>query len=280
LATVIEQVYDDKYAEVLEGHILNELDMSQTGQATTLTIIPNMTSGYHWVNEEELKVAPYRNYSMLKGAGDMYSTTIDLMKWANSFYVHTLLPEKIVKSLFTAPNQKYKKAGDYYGFGWYVDMSGINKYYHGGGTWGYSSYVALYPEEKLSIIILSNVSRLPVTTLGIDIEKIVFNQPFQMPVIQKEIYEDPSNLKQYIGQYKSMTKPVELHIFMVGDALFAKLGENPAFKLSSKGHHQFFGQKLSIDFSFQTDEKDVVGLKAVRMGQVFHFKKDIRSEEQ
>src|SRR5690606_4012420 len=139
-----------------------------TGVANTLKIIPQITSGYHLVNDDSLVVAPYRNYSMLKGAGDMYSNSMDLLKWNNSFFSNTLLREKTKTSIFSKSEKAFKYKGEHYGYGWYIGTRIPIKYYHGGGTWGYSTNTAFYPDEKISIIILSNVSVLPITSIASD----------------------------------------------------------------------------------------------------------------
>ncbi|CAN5478129.1 serine hydrolase domain-containing protein [soil metagenome] len=269
LADILEKVYQDDFQNILENKILKKLEMNETGAADTLKVIPRMTAGYHLVTDDRLVVAPYRNYSMLKGAGDMYSSSTDLLKWSNSFFSGNLLNEKTKALMFTAKNSVEKN----YGYGWFIKNEKPKKYYHGGGTWGYSSYIALYPEEKISIIVLSNVSTLPTESIAADIEKMVFGLPFEMPEKEKEILPDSIDLKIYSGNFISDSGKMKLNIIYTKNNLFAQLVGNPPFEIYPKGDHRFFGKKVELEITFEVKDDVVSGLNVERTGQIFHFKK-------
>ncbi|MEO0340952.1 MAG: hypothetical protein AAF242_17295, partial [Bacteroidota bacterium] len=120
---------------------------------------------------------------------------------------------------------------------------------------------------------LSNVSTLPMTTIATDVEKIVFNQPFQMPAIQHKLQE-LINHELYSGQYISDSKKMVLAIIRSKNRLYAKLGNNPPFEIYPKGQHQFFGKKVELEITFEVQDDTIIGLSADRMGQSFHFKKE------
>ncbi len=272
LSVILENAYKESFENILKNKILNKLQMTETGIVDNLKIIPQMASGYHLVSDDSLIVAPYRNYSMLKGAGDMYSNATDLLKWNNCFFSNTLLSEKTKATMIA---QKDKKSGDSYEYGWYTNSDIPRKQYHGGGTWGYSTYTAKYPDNDISIIILSNVSTLPISDIASDVEKIVFGKPFQIPSIE-ELSKEPVNLEMYTGKFISDSNNMALTIFKVENSLYAKMGKNPAFEIYSKGNHQFFGKKVEIEFTFEINNHLVIGLFAEKMSQKFHFKKDTK----
>ncbi len=275
LSVILENVYQEDFERILQNKILNELQMTETGIVDNLKVIPQLASGYHLVTDDSLVVAPYRNYSMLKGAGDLYSTGIDLLKWNNSFFSNTLLSEKTKAMAFAQKNKTAAKNGDSYGYGWYMNFNHLKKQYHGGGTWGFSTYTARYPESNISIIILSNVSSLPISSIASDVEKIVFGLPFKMPIVE-EISKDSVDLEMYSGKFISETSKMELIIKKVEKSLYAQLGSNPTFEIYSKGNHQFFGKKIEIEITFKVNNDLVTGLSVARMGQQFQFKKDTK----
>ncbi len=275
LSSILENVYKSSFEDILKDKILYQLQMTETGIVDNLKIIPDMASGYHLVSDDSLVVAPYRNYSMLKGAGDMYSTASDLLKWNISFFLNILLSEKDKATLFTQKHETPVSSGDNYIFGWYVNSENLPKHYHGGGTWGYSSYTAAYPENKTSIIILSNVSTLAITDIAADVEKMVFGKPFQLPTIA-EVSKEPINPEMYSGTFISESNKMNLYISTVENSLYAKLGNNPLFEIYPKGNHRFFGKKIEIEFTFEITDDSITGLSAERMGQLFHFKKDMK----
>lgn len=272
LAVILENIYDEDYQTIVENNILKPLNMNETGTANTLGIIPKMTRGYHLVNGDSLVVAPYRNYSMLKGAGDMISTASDLLKWSNSFFANTLLKEE-TKAVMFNPDKTTHANEKRHGYGWYINTEKPKKYYRGGGTWGYSSYLVLYPEDEISIIILSNISFLPTESIAADVQKIVYGLPFTMPVVEKAIAETAVNLALYAGTFLSDLNNMNLRIIQNETGLFAKLGGNPAFQIYPKGNHHFFGKKIDIQFSFEIKGEIVQGLTAEGMGRTFHFTK-------
>lgn len=265
LATILEKVYQVDFQHLLKTKILNLLEMSHSGSANSLKIVPEMTSGYHLVSDDSLVMAPYRNFSMLKGAGDMYSTATDLLNWSNSFFNLDLLSQEGIQTIFSGIN---------YSYGWYLGEGSPKKYFHGGGTWGYSSHLAIYPEEEISIIILSNVSTLPISEIAEDVEKIVFGFPFEMPEFQAEISTENIDLGKYTGRFVSASGNMQLNIVSQGGKLFAQLAGRPPFEIYSKGNHQFFGKKVEIDFTFVLENEIVTSIKASRMGQEFSFKKE------
>lgn len=117
----------------------------------------------------------------MKGSSDLYASAEDLAKWNSSFSTNSIWSDSLQKMLFTI----YTKKTPYYGYGWFIRPDKRLVYYHGGGTFGCSAFSAWYPHEQVSIIILSNVSVLPVNELWNDIEKIIFKEPFELPAINR-----------------------------------------------------------------------------------------------
>lgn len=273
LASILENIYKSDFEDILQNKILSKLQMVETGVVDGLKILPQMTSGYHLISDDSLVIAPYRNYSMLKGAGDMYSTSTDLLKWNNSFGSDKLLTLKTKNIIFENSEHSIQKNEDAYGYGWYLNFDAPKKYYHGGGTWGYSTFTSMYPDSQISIIILSNVSTLPISNIALDVEKIVFGKPFQMPTIE-EVSGKPENIEMYSGKFIANGNQMVLSIIKVENSLYAKLGENPPFEIYPKDNHQFFGKKVEIEFTFELNESNLVtGLLAEGMGKSFQFRK-------
>tara|TARA_R110002049_G_scaffold242376_1_gene416234 strand:+ start:139 stop:780 length:642 start_codon:yes stop_codon:yes gene_type:complete len=189
------------------------------GEYNDLSIIPKMTSGYHILPNDSLIVAPYRSLSTLKGAGSLYSNAYDLLKWNRSLISATIWGAKLKLALFTPTTNHVMPHNDnsLYGMGCYIHKRKGDRpkaYQVAGGIFGYSSISVIYPEDNLTLIILSNISFLPVNNLWSDVEKIIFNKPFQLPKL-KQLTNSLSieNLKNFVGIYKANNN-MKLNVFV------------------------------------------------------------------
>jgi len=267
LACILETVYKCPYATILKEKILQPLQMKHSGVNSTGKMIPGMVSAYHLLNDS-LIGAPYRDLSLMKGSGDLYSSAEDLTKWNNSFSTNGIWSDSLQKLLFTIHSQKTP----YYGYGWFIRPGKRFAYYHGGGTFGCSALSAWYPQEQVSIVILSNVSILPINELWNDIEKIVFKEPFELPAVNRAIQMSSSELQAFAGGY--MQDKQELNILLVNDQLYAKLGTNPPFEIYPENRFKFYGKKVNVRLSFKPDgEGNITGLEAEVRGQKYQFNK-------
>jgi CubicO group peptidase (beta-lactamase class C family) len=227
-----------------------------------------MATPYHVLNDSLIE-APYRDFSLMQGSGDIYATAEDLVKWNNSFSSHDLWSDSLKKLLFTGHSLKTPL----YGYGWFIRPGKRLAYYHGGGTFGCSALSAWYPQQQLSVVILSNVSALPVNELWSDIEKIIFREPFELPVLSQGINMSSTALQAVTGRY--MHDQHQLNILLVKDQLYAKLDGNPPFEIYPEGGLKFFGKKVNVHFTFKPDaEGNILCVEAAVRGQVYHFNKN------
>ena len=79
----------------------------------------------------------------------------DLLRWDQALYAEKLLPRKTLEEMFTPV------AGPY-GYGWFVTRQfGRRLLWHGGGTPGFAADLLRFPEERVTVIILSNLESAP-----------------------------------------------------------------------------------------------------------------------
>ena len=147
-------------------------------------------------------------------------------------------------------------------------------YQTAGGTFGFSSISVIYPEEKMTLILLGNVSFLPVDEIWGDLEKIVFDRPFKLPEIVKGSLLSKLEFGKYPGTYLA-ENGMELKVAVFEDGLFAKLGNNPPLKIVHKKDNLFKAVKIDVSFEFTLSENgtDVNGVITNGRGQVHNFKK-------
>jgi CubicO group peptidase (beta-lactamase class C family) len=276
LAAILEKLYNKSFADILKEKITQPLKMDNTGIYNVRKIIPGISSSYHLLGDS-LIVAPFRDFSLMKGSGDMYATAGDMNKWLNSFS-GDIWGVGTVKQSFTSHSGKAMHSNDdTYGYGWFIRPASQQlktACYHGGGTYGCSAIAVWYPDEKLSIVVLSNVSAQPVNEIWADIEKIIFNEPFELPQLKETIKLTPDQLQKYQGLYISEPAGMELQLIASNQQLFAKMGGSPAFEIFPESALSFYGKKMNIKFVFKTNQQGIItSLQADGRGQVITFNK-------
>lgn len=165
--------------------------------------------------------------------------------------------------------------GDRYAHGFYYRKGQDNRkaaWYHGGGTFGCSALAVWYPEEQLSIVLLSNVSVMPVNQLWADPEKILNGITPDLPESFSHEQLPDSALMRFAGTYAALG--TELSITVHERQLYAKLAGNPAFELKPMGATVFFGPKVGVRITFQIGPIGaVVGLVAEHEGKPLTFER-------
>ena len=80
LTQIIEQVSEQSYADYLQTQLLAPLGLEDTGYEHPLAVIDSLASGYQFTGEG-YQQAEYVNMAVPAGAGGLYSTLDDLIRW-------------------------------------------------------------------------------------------------------------------------------------------------------------------------------------------------------
>lgn len=157
LAGIIEKASGQLYAERIQQKIFSPLQMQSSGFSSQ----PLNSKGY-WLNEIE----PAYPVVNLVGAGGIWSTTGDLLKWDEAMYTDKILSKEKIGDSFQ-PRSDYTDWDAGYGYGWMIDRLLFNQskkhtiVYHPGTDFGYYSMFVKQPDEQHLIIMLSNHGDFP-----------------------------------------------------------------------------------------------------------------------
>ena len=159
LGFVIQAVSGKPYAEYLQERIFKPLSMSATRLISERDIIPNRSSGYE-LDEGKIKnqqwVSPTFNST---ADGALYFNVLDLAKWDEALYTTRLLAQSSLDRMWTVyrlDDGKPNWAG--YGFGWFSDRQNGHRVLSHGGAWqGFTCQISRYPEDSLSVAVLTNL---------------------------------------------------------------------------------------------------------------------------
>jgi CubicO group peptidase (beta-lactamase class C family) len=273
LASILENLYGKSYGALVKEKINDPLKLSHVGQLDHSTVVSGLVAGYVQ-GSDGLVMAPYRSYSLMKGSGDLYASAQDLIAFLDSFTT-PLWPASLSKEMFSPHTVEAVERGDRYGYGWFIreKTDRPKAFYHGGGSYGVSTLMARYPEEKLSIVILSNVSVMPVNQIWSDIEDMVLGKPFELPIVRTSMQISAATLAALVGNYIASNQ-MELTIFAEAGKLYAKMAGRPPFEIFQQQLGKFYGKKVAIDLIFSIDNSGkATGINVTGMGQQFDFKR-------
>ena len=155
LGMLIEKVGGKPYGEFMAERVFKPLNMAHTRANDLRAIIPNRAQGYEW-NGKELRNGEYVSPSQPFAAGMLVSNVSDLVKWDAALTKHTLLDEPSLQRMWT-PTRLSKGEETGYGFGWQTTkVNGHRLVSHGGGIPGFSTELSRFPDDKLTVIVLTN----------------------------------------------------------------------------------------------------------------------------
>ncbi|MFA9556744.1 serine hydrolase domain-containing protein [Evansella sp. AB-rgal1] len=176
LAMIIEQQSGMSLAEYIQANILDPAGMEHTyfEQSPEVTAL-----GY----ENMGNISDLIDISIAYGAGNMLSTTGDLYLFDKAINEGQLLNQEQVEKM----QNGYVNAAPFgivkYGYGWNVSDSWYSynrkSVAHAGGFPGFKNFFLRFPEENLTIVVLSNnQGKWSPSSLALELASIIFEERF------------------------------------------------------------------------------------------------------
>ncbi len=165
ISAVIEGASGDDYLHFMRMRVLEPLHLAHTRPDVLDTLVPHRTRSYGryrgtWLNE------PAVDNSYKWAGGGFLSTAEDLVTYGSALLQPGFLKAETLRLLFTSQRLTDGSASGY-GIGWFVatDSAGHPVYSHGGGSVGGTSFLAIYPDSKLVVAIVTNMTDAPLRRL-------------------------------------------------------------------------------------------------------------------
>jgi CubicO group peptidase (beta-lactamase class C family) len=257
LGMIIEKVSGKSYAEFLDENIFKPLKMDNTGYDSTSRIIPNRAEGYGQ-NAGKLINASFIDMSVPFAAGALESTVGDLYIWDQALYSDRLLTEKSKSQMFTPSKGTYA-------YGWNVDaVFNHKRISHGGGIPGFATFIERFPDDHVTIIVLSNFDFANSGKIGRDLAALVFGQQLETPREPLAVKLDPKILDSYVGEYQ-VTADHTLVVTRDGDHLRGQFA-GQALELIPESDTQFFTKLGDLKLTFVKDASGRIAKVIMRQG--------------
>jgi Domain of unknown function (DUF3471) len=140
------------------------------------------------------------------------------------------------------------------GYGWGIGQQFNRKRIsHGGGIEGFTTFISRYPDEKVTVIILSNHQWVNTGKIATDMGAIVFGEKYEIPRERLAIKVDPKLFDAYVGQYEVDSNFI-LTISREGDRLMAAPTSRPQAELFPESETKYFFKVIDAQITFVKDE--------------------------
>jgi CubicO group peptidase (beta-lactamase class C family) len=151
LGYVIEKITGASYEQFVRDNIFTPLGMKDSGYDSNSAIIERRAAGYSPSPSGPIN-AGYIHMSIPHAAGALYSTTEDLLRWERALFGGKVVSAASLKKMTTPFKNNYA-------LGVVVQTAdGRTVVNHGGGIDGFNTFLAYYPADKLTVVVLSNIN--------------------------------------------------------------------------------------------------------------------------
>ena len=206
LGRILERLLNMSYAEVIQQLIFDPLGMMHSYYLSPEPILPSRASGYTHT-EHGYQHARFLTAAVTYAAGGLGSTLEDLLLWDAALREERLL-NRITQDRMYTPVQLVDGTKENYGLGW-----GIGQYRqrhflcHAGGIPGFSAFFGCFPEESVTIIILSNREGFDASGLARQMSHLVLDLPSP---VRTPVPYSPEMKRNVIGTYSGVYGTVEV----------------------------------------------------------------------
>ncbi len=232
LGYLIEKISGQKYEDFIQENLFKPLGMTNTGYDWRATILPQRASGYS-MGEHGLVNADYIDMSIPYSAGSLYSTTHDLLKWEQGLFGGKVLSAASLKKMTTPYKHNY-------GCGVAITTkNGHTRIAHTGGIDGFSTDMAYYPDEKITVIALSNLLSGDVVTVATKLEAVEHRENVVLPNERQVVSVPATVLAGYAGTYQ-LQPGYNLTVTLDGGKLMVAQPRQPTSQLFASSPTKFY----------------------------------------
>lgn len=197
LSIIIEKVSGITFEEYMSENIFEPLGMNQTTLFDNQMVLKNKSYGYRHKNNELVTADDYC-YNC-RGAGGLYSTVDDLNIWTEQLAAGKVIRAETRAKMLTP----YSENG--YGYGIHIyKLFNHTIYEHSGSANGFKTHLLRLPDDKITIVYLSNYGDIPLLAVNKDIVAIALGEKYTIPgtVSRKLAKIDSLVCKEYEGEYQ------------------------------------------------------------------------------
>jgi CubicO group peptidase (beta-lactamase class C family) len=267
LGYIIGKVSGKPYDVYLQETFFKPLGMVNTGVHYAGIKLDHEAKGYSKTNTGYAESLDW-DMSWAGGAGALYSTLDDLLKWNTALYGGKILKEESMKAALTPA--KLKDGSDpamQYGYGlMFTKVRGLDVIGHSGGLHGFITQLVYYPKENISVVMYSNTDQPDVNFDPNKIAEAFIWDKMDKQVSLVQSTEKPKDLARLTGRYEIPAAAAVLSVTSENDRLFARLGGQQVFEIFPMSDTVFFWKVVEAQLHFIKDGTGAINKIALHQG--------------
>jgi hypothetical protein len=140
-----------------------------------------------------------------------------------------------------------------YAYGWNVGKRGNRRSIsHGGGIYGFATQLARYPDDHVTVVVLSNVEGASAGAVSNNLSAIVFGDPVTLPKQRTAITLPSQTFEKYVGDYQLLTGVV-LTVTTEGGKIYMRITGRENIEMFPESEKDFFLKVVDAQLKFETD---------------------------
>ena len=250
LTAIVEKASGKSYAEFVAETLFQPLGMADSGYDSHAAVLPRRASGYA-PTARGIVNADYIDMSIPQGAGALYSTTRDLLKWEQGLFGGRLLTPASLALLTTPVRNQYA-------FGLAVTQAGGNTTIaHSGGIEGFNTHMAWDPDRRMTVIVLGNLNGPGSDQVAGSLMALARGETVTLASERQAVAVAPEVLRSYEGVYE-LAPTFAITISVVDGKLMAQATGQDAFELHPESDSRFFLTVVDAQITFTRDAAGAV----------------------
>jgi hypothetical protein len=263
LGYVIEQVSGASYEQFVQDNIFRPLGMKDSGYDSNSAIIEHRAAGYSPSPKGPVN-AGYVHMSVPHAAGALYSTTEDLLRWERGLFGGKIVSDASLRKMTTPFKNDYA-------LGVTVEtIEGRKVIQHGGGIEGFNTFLAYYPDDQLTVVVLANLNGQAPNAIASKLATVAHGGTVLTPGERKEITLPNGTLGKYVGTYE-VAPGVKMWIRLQDDHLTVQLTGQQQLPMFGESETTFFLKVVDAQLEFVSDASgEVTGVILHQNGRDLH----------
>lgn len=283
LAQIVKRATGTSLRQYAEENIFSSLGMANTHfHDTPDHVLKNRAISYQR-RDGSLRISYLSNFNKV-GAGGLYTTVQDLLRWDQNFYSGDVGGREFLAQIQT-PGVLNDGSELAYAFGLTAgEHRGLSTVGHGGSMMGFRAALLQFPEQHFSVICLCNLGSINPSGLARRVADIYLAdyfaeadtraEPspnrFRPPDEPSEVALDAAQLVAYAGAYFSPELNVTYNIVVEDGSLLVKRRNSADSRLVATGADTF--RERGWRFLFERGEQGNVTAFTVNAGRVTNIR--------